>query len=263
MCKLIVADPEKRLSAKQALQEAWFSKVITRDSVSQLKDARFSFKERRIRKSLGIQEQFERLPISAIREAELLRSGLDMSSEYEIKRSYSVSGPINHFSFTQGGRIRVHNNQNSDERHEHARDSCSNSHSMPFDPISPTKFDNSWAGLPQRNEMTPFTDHVEMNKILLGPNSVVKKPNEEAEKRLIDEENKSQENLFNSKGSYTSPLRINEGRLVSEEKIKEIEVDQVDPCEDFTATSNSEQRKNEKMMGIGSKTRDNSFRSAK
>lgn len=67
VCKLIVADPNKRLSAKEALMEPWFTKLITRESVSQLRDVRISFKERRIRKSLGIAEQLERLPIAAIR----------------------------------------------------------------------------------------------------------------------------------------------------------------------------------------------------
>jgi serine/threonine protein kinase len=96
VCMLITGDPEIRLSAKDALKHAWFTKKIRRDSVSQLNNARASFKERRIRKSLGIQEQFERMPIAAIRNAELLKSGLDMSTMFNVKRSVSVSEP-NHF----------------------------------------------------------------------------------------------------------------------------------------------------------------------
>lgn len=148
VCKLIVADPEKRLSAKQALQEAWFHKLITRESVTQLNNARDSFKERRIRKSLGLQEQFERMPIAAIRQAELLKSGLDLSTMFQVKRSISVSEPnSNFFAFSQGGRIRIHNSyvkSNKGELHsesnEQGRDSGSNS--LPFDPLSPAKFDN-------------------------------------------------------------------------------------------------------------------------
>ena len=79
-CKLIFADPDKRLSAKQALVEPWFEQRITRESCSLLNKAQSSLKERQLRKSLGIQHEFERMPIWVMRMTELLKSGIDYNA---------------------------------------------------------------------------------------------------------------------------------------------------------------------------------------
>lgn len=113
VCKLIVADPDKRLSAKQALVEPWFEQRITRESCSLLNKAQSSLKERQLRKSLGIQHEFERMPIWVMRMTELLKSGIDYNAT-QLKRSTSLSDPNNHYFASMqkqildhGGRVRM------------------------------------------------------------------------------------------------------------------------------------------------------------
>ena len=70
-------------------------------------------KERMFRKSVGLQ-QFERMPMAAIRVTELLKSGLDLSNDtFNLKRSISITEPKNNFfkaslgkMKNEGGRIR-------------------------------------------------------------------------------------------------------------------------------------------------------------
>lgn len=112
ICHLIVADPDKRLSAQAALKEPWFGSDIPR--ISLLNKAVSHLKDRTIRKSMGLY-QIEKVPIHLIRTNELLKSGLDMSNDkFAVKRSVSVSEPYFN-SFTDknpsnlketGGRMR-------------------------------------------------------------------------------------------------------------------------------------------------------------
>ena len=78
VCKLIRTDPAERLSATQALREPWMQQGITRESCSLLNTAQSSLKQRMARKSMGLTQEFERMPLQMLRLNELLKSGIDM-----------------------------------------------------------------------------------------------------------------------------------------------------------------------------------------
>jgi len=85
VCKLILSDPDSRLSAKEALLQPWFEDSA---GASLLNNAHTKMQERLIKKSMGVEQTLERVPIQTISLEELLKYRLVMLPRAQRAQSF-------------------------------------------------------------------------------------------------------------------------------------------------------------------------------
>lgn len=134
----------------------------------------------------------------------------------------------------------------------------SQSQSMPFDPISPTKFDNSEVGLLARNALSPFSDLSAINVSAMDP---PRKGSGRLQPHPF-EESKNRSNSVKSKESFSSDLRKAENAAQTPDRKREfLVVDPVDPFDDFGHAEGSVNRASEKTPAMETRSRGASFNS--